>query len=283
MNTLLLKNGCQLAWNEYGAPAGEPLFYFHGIPGSQLEAGNADTIAKELGIRLISPGRPGNGDSDSLEAFSLIDWPKVVSQLADALSLDRFSILGFSGGGAFALACAHQIPERIKHMTLISSTAPYDTEVMQNNVNPAVKPLYDLSATDYDAAVELISQMVTSATALMDIMQAPLAEVDLKIFKQNEFYQHYLKNMTMTIHQGVNGIVSDLHCIAQPWQFNLEDIEIPVSLWHGHDDNNIGYTTAEYLADKLKNSSLYPQENSGHYFLFDKWLEVLTSVKQEIN
>lgn len=267
-----------IAWNEYGAADGEPVFYFHGTPGSRLEAYSADKAAHDLGIRLIAPERPGYGHSTPHDNFNLLDWPKALIQLADKLKLHEFSILGFSAGGPYALACAHEIPDRIKHITLVGSTAPFETDVMQTNINYDFKPLYELSTTDYQTATEQVSQLAASPEALFNILQTPLPTTDKAILNQKAFHDHYLDNLTLAINNGVNGIVNDLRCLAQSWQFSLEAIQPHIDIWHGYDDRNVGFAVAEYLANKLNSTSTHFLDNSGHYFLFEKWHDVLKQI-----
>lgn len=281
LNSFLHNQKYQIAWNEYGAADGKPVFYFNGVLGSRLEAQPTDKIARDLGLRLITTDRPGYGDSEPQNDFRLLDWPDVISQLADRLNLTRFSILGFSGGGAYALACAHAIPERIQHITIVGSTAPYASEAMQNHLCADFKPLYELSVADEQAALQQVSQLASSPEALMDIVQAPLHSCDKALFKQHDIQQPYLDNMALAINTGVNGIVNDLRNVALPWQFEPEDIQLPVNLWHGRNDNAVGHVIGEYLADKLKSSTIQLLDNCGHYFLFDQWHDVLKSIDTE--
>ena len=279
MNQLLLDNKYKLSWNEYGAPDGEPMFYFHGITSSRAEAQTADTIAKDLGIRLIAPDRPGFGDSDAQQGFRLLDWPNVISQLADKLQFKQFSILGFSGGGAYALACAHELAERIKQITVVGSSAPFETKVMQEYISADFKPLYELAASDYTAAIQQVSQMVASPEVFIDNLQPALPESDKTLFNQSSFHKLFLENLTLATNNGVNGIVNDLRNFKLPWQFNLEDIQLPINIWHGRDDLLIGFPVAEYLADTLNNTSTHFLNNNGHYFLFNQWKEILEQAK----
>lgn len=268
----------EIAWNEYGAADGEPVFYFHGTPGSRLEAYTADKAARNLGIRLIAPERPGYGHSTPQENFNLLDWPKALSQLADKLKLHEFSILGFSAGGPYALACAHQIPNRVKHITLVGSTAPFETNAMQKHINVDFKPLYELSASNYSAALQQVAQLSASPEALFNVLHAPLPTVDKALLNQTALHNHYLENLTLAINTGVDGIVNDLRCLAQSWQFSLEDIQPHIDIWHGYGDRNVGIAVAKYLVSKLNNTSTHFLENSGHYFLFEKWHDVLKRI-----
>ena len=115
-----LSDGRYLAISEYGAPGGEPVFFFHGWPGARLQGQLADEPAKKLNIRFISPDRPGFGLSDFQPGRSILDWPKDILDLADSLGLDQFAVLGLSGGAPYALACAYAIPEQLTAVGIIS-------------------------------------------------------------------------------------------------------------------------------------------------------------------
>src|SRR6185312_3853086 len=101
-----LADGRTLACLELGDPSGPPVLYFHGYPGSRLEARVAAAAARRLGLRLLAVDRPGFGQSTFQTGRSIGAWAADVAALADRLALGRFSIVGVSGGGPYALACA---------------------------------------------------------------------------------------------------------------------------------------------------------------------------------
>src|SRR5438552_17010722 len=111
--SITLRDGRRLGYAEYGDPAGVAVFYFHGTPGSRLEGTIADEAAKRLRVRLIAIDRPGVGLSTFKPRRKLRDWPADVIALADALGIDRFAIVGLSGGGPHALAGARYIGTRL--------------------------------------------------------------------------------------------------------------------------------------------------------------------------
>ena len=91
---------------QYGDPEGNLVFYFHGWPGSRCEPRLLHSVCAELQLRLVAPDRPGLGLSDFQRGRKLLDWPKDVCELADRFGVFRFTVLGVSGGGPYALACA---------------------------------------------------------------------------------------------------------------------------------------------------------------------------------
>src|SRR5688500_5461404 len=103
-NTLLLHDGRKLGYAEYGLPDGKPVFFMHGFGDSRLFGQLFDADARRTGSRLILLERPGYGLSDFQPGRTLLDWPRDVAQAADALIIDRFGVVGFSGGGPHTAA-----------------------------------------------------------------------------------------------------------------------------------------------------------------------------------
>src|SRR5262249_13234638 len=108
---LTLRDGRRLAYLDYGDAAGFPILCCHGTPGSRLDFAVYGTPLDEVHVRLIVPDRPGYGCSEAKRTARLLDWPDDVAQLADHLGLARFAVLGVSGGGPFAAACAYKLAQ----------------------------------------------------------------------------------------------------------------------------------------------------------------------------
>src|SRR3954468_5496231 len=95
-------NGRTIAVSEYGDPAGLPVFFCHGWPSSRTMAELAHEAGRDLGVRIISPDRPGVRDSAFQPGRKLIDWAPLLREIADQLRIDRFRILAISGGAPYA-------------------------------------------------------------------------------------------------------------------------------------------------------------------------------------
>ena len=124
--TIRLKDGRTLGYAEYGTPQGKPVFYFHGFPSSRIDWPLFDTdgMAERINARIIAADRPGYGLSDFKRGRKILDWPDDVIELADALHIERFSVLGISGGGPYALACACRIPARLTTAAIVCGIGP---------------------------------------------------------------------------------------------------------------------------------------------------------------
>ena len=119
LRLLTLPDGRRLACAEYGDPNGLPVLALHGTPGSRLMFALANGAARVRGIRLIAPERPGYGLSDYRPSESLARIAEDLSAVADAYGLDRFAIIGVSGGAPFAVAAAASMPDRISLLALV--------------------------------------------------------------------------------------------------------------------------------------------------------------------
>ena len=120
----VMSDGRRLGYALYGDRAGVPVFYFHGWPGSRLEAAALSDPAAKVGVHVIAVDRPGMGRSDHQTSRRLRDWPRDVAALADQLGIDRFRVVGFSGGGPYSLACAALLPHRVIAAGHVSGRAP---------------------------------------------------------------------------------------------------------------------------------------------------------------
>jgi len=120
-----LRCGCgNVAYEEYGVPDGEPVLFCHGWPSSRTMARLTDAAARELGVRVISPDRPGICASEFQEGRQLLDWPEVVRGLGAELGIPKWRVLGISGGAPYAYATAWALPEQVKAAAVVSGAPP---------------------------------------------------------------------------------------------------------------------------------------------------------------
>ncbi|HUE60877.1 MAG TPA: alpha/beta hydrolase, partial [Acidimicrobiales bacterium] len=121
-----LPGGRQLAWIELGDPAGPVVIGMHGTPGSSRQIAIDEKAILDAGVRLVCPDRPGYGLSTYQPGRSLVGWVEDVRALADRLVIERFSVMGVSGGGPHAAACACLLADRVRAAGLVSGVGPLD-------------------------------------------------------------------------------------------------------------------------------------------------------------
>ena len=275
--TLVLRDGRRLGYGEYGTPDGEPGFYFHGHPGSRLEAGFADEAAAEAGVRLIALDRPGYGLSDFQPEREIRDWPRNVAETADLLGLDGFSVLGSSGGAPYALACAYALPERVTKAGIVSGVGPYDAPGATQGMRWQNRVGFQLGAL-FPALARLIMwsmdrQLRRSPERTLDAVAAAMSPVDAEIARRPEVRDLLGAVIAEAFRQGSRGAAQDVVLLGRPWGFRLEDIQPPVLLWQGEVDVLVPPAMGRHLAAKIPDcrATFFPDE--GH-LLFDHMREI---------
>ncbi len=273
---IFLADGRRLGYAEYGVPHGHPALFFHGAPGSRhIHADMAD-IAARRGIRLIALERPGYGLSDAQPGRTMLDWTDDVVALADKLGIGRFALIGFSGGGPYALACAYQFPQRISKMALVATLAPLDVAGVMEDMSPAVCGLFDLAYSDPGKLRTTFVALASAPAALVQAVSATASDWDKAVIqaRQAEFETDYAQ----MLRGGVEGIASDYELYSRHWGFLLEEIKTASHLWYGTADCNTPPVMAEYLSSVLANSTSFMLPNEGHCVLYPHWEEILAQL-----
>jgi len=270
-NTIRLHDGRALGYAEYGDPAGKPVFFFHGFPGSRLEAAMGHDAAVKHGARLISIDRPGYGLSDFKSGRTFLDWPGDVTELAAALGIDRFGVAGVSGGGPYVAACAYAIPQRLTGAYIISGVGPFDAPGATDGMSRQNRILFALGRHAPWLGGLLIRVMARAAKnpsgKFMDQMAKSMPEPDRAILRQPEIRAIFLADAREAFRQGARGGIHELRVYSRRWGFPLEDITVPVHLWQGTADKNVAPSMGRYQASAIPNCKATFYEGEGHLLI----------------
>jgi pimeloyl-ACP methyl ester carboxylesterase len=268
---IILDDGRRLGYAEYGDPAGSPLLYFHGLPSSRLEAALCEEAGRRLGIRILAVDRPGYGLSDFQPGRRLTDWPDDVSTLAEGLGIGRFAVLGVSGGGPYALACAWKIPEKLSAVTVVGGLAPLDQPETLRAMHWDARLAFELARRSY--ILLWLAYGVTMGGAIRMLPSVGYqwqrlsgSAADRAALARERVKRIMLAALRESVRQGVRGPLWDVVLYAQAWGFRLEDIGIPVTLWHGMADRLVPLAHARVVASALPHARLHVVEG-GHFSL----------------
>jgi pimeloyl-ACP methyl ester carboxylesterase len=281
-SVIKLPDGRQLGYADYGDPAGWPLMFFHGTPGSRIMARFAAPKARELGVRLIAPERPGFGLSDLQPDRQLVDWPDDVRQLADFLGLKQFAVVGVSGGGPYVAACAWKIADRMVGAGIISGLAPEDrvrgelscshrSTALLMRQTKLLLPMLRLLAS----CAKRRPQIIIEAMGFMVFGE------DRKILSQPEVQSTQIDGIVEAFRQGPEGTALELGLFSRPWGFEIGEITIPVYLWHGETDAIVPVRLGHYLAEHIPSCQAKFIPGAGHLWIFEGYEEVFRVLKNE--
>ena len=279
--TLRLEDGRLLGYAGYGDPEGWPIFYFHGFPGSRLEAQLADRVAARMGIRLIALDRPGFGLSDFKPRRTIFEWPDDVVKIADALGINRFATIGVSGGGPYAAACALKIPQRLTAVAIVCGLGPLDTPNGTDRMVRTNHLIFFLGRRlPWLAKISLwriAYQVRRNPEGTLRRMIVALPDPDKAVLARPEVKTAMKDNVVEAFRGGSRGAACELLLYTRPWGFLLEDIATRVNLWHGEQDVSVPPTMGQYQARTIPNCRAIFCPGEGHFSLVINHMEEVLS------
>jgi len=243
-----------------------------------------DGLAKSKGLRVIAPDRPGYGLSDFKPRRSIPDWASDVSELAGRLGLEKFAVLGVSGGGPYAAACAGQLPDRLTAAGMVCSVAPLEAP-------DATKGMVGLTRwlLFFARHAPWLAQKL-AGTFLMAIwgkgeqpippqIEARLSETDQRALSNPDLRQMLTDSSIEALRRGVAGAAWDGLLYSRPWGFRLQEIRARVHLWQGERDVIVPAAMGHYLARMIPHceAKFYPED--GHFSLaFSRMEEIVEAL-----
>lgn len=261
----------RVKYREYGDEKGEPLFFFHGWPGSALQGVMFDDAAREYGFRVIAPNRPGIGDSPLIRGRRLRDWPAQLAALADDLGIGKFAVIGVSGGGPYALAAAWGLPEQVRFASVVCGAPPIAELAGTQQLHPAYRALLWHFRQNPRAVRALFAaarpvMFWSEAARFFPPLRIVLPTADAEVIAQQELFD-VVFGCQRDAFANVDGLFADAAIYAEPWGFRVEDIRVPVHIWHGREDANFHHTLASNLASRIPGASFTLVEGEGHFSL----------------
>jgi pimeloyl-ACP methyl ester carboxylesterase len=266
---MTLPDGRRLAYTDCGAPDGALVLYFHGAPSSRLDLVGLDTTFQSLGVRVVSPDRPGYGGSSPQAGRSRNDWADDVAALADYLRRSRFAVTGISSGGPYVVTCAALLPDRVAAAAVVAG-------VTDMAWPPAWEGLYSHDAVigrlpDEEAAVRWCEEHFGADGSRFLEGDLELAPADLEFMGDEALAAGLVTSISEAFRQGVGGYAQDVFVQAQPWSFDLGAISAPVRVLHGEADTLCPVAHARHTAELIPGSQLETFADHGHLSMFTEF------------
>lgn len=267
-----LPGGSQIAIAEYGDPDGVPVFFCHGWPASRLQGGLLHEYACEFGARIIAPDRPGVGHSPAQPGRTVADWPKLLEALADKLGIGEFRVLGVSGGGPYALGAAWGLPHRVPVVSVVCSAPPLADRSDIHHLNPAYRWLL----RTHRVRPSVLRWLFRAARPVAQLRPPPwmrawmlrqLPRPEAETLADPEIFEACFHNYRECWRGGADGLYSDGAVFAEPWGFPLNEVRVPVRLWHGKQDANFAWQLAQEMVTQLPNCKARFLDEEAHYSL----------------
>ncbi|MEU4689723.1 alpha/beta hydrolase [Actinoplanes sp. NPDC023714] len=274
-------DGRVLAFDVTGRRDGVPVFLLHGTPGSRLGPKPRHLTLHHAGIRLISYDRPGYGGSAPHPGRSVADAAADIRVIADDLGIERFAVVGRSGGGPHALAAAALLPDRVISTAVLVGLAPADAVHLDWHGGMAEGNVKAYEAVDNDWArhVERIrlraDEVRRNPEALIEDVRRQMSEADRPVLDDVGIRRLLIETYQEAVQQGPYGWIDDLGAFRKPWGFAFGDIRCPVLLWHGEDDTFSPVAHSRWLAERIPGVQIRVQSRTAHFGAVEVLPEVL--------
>lgn len=260
-----LPGGRVLGWAEFGDPAGPPVVFLHGTPGSRLSRPDDSALS---GVRLITLDRPGYGRSDSVRRSTLLGVADDVGALMTSLGIERFGVAGFSGGAPYALACGVRFAHRLTGVAVAGCTGPYrELGTVRGRQRLLTWTLRYVPGSGRRyvarAAQWYAEDPVRRHRQLLAAGNDPWLPPDEESNREGA-------------RQGAAGLINDwLATDVRSWRFKLRDVPCRVLIWVGRSDPGRAVADAPLIAARLQDAEIRVSEAAGHTPSPADWQETL--------
>jgi len=260
--------GSVISYAEAGDPGGRPVVFLHGSPVSRLQVGGLVAEAAERrGLRIIAPDRPGIGIS-TFHRYTVVSYVDELRSFVDALGIDRFAILAYSGGGRYGYACAWRMPDRVTRLVSLSSTSSSDLAGTKEAWSRQDRQAYRLASRlpwVMDLYLRRVGRQLEAGdtSGLLDMFPA-LPPSDAAALERDDVRETLRTSILEALRQGPRGARHDYALEGRPWGVPLGEIEVPVELWHGQDDRLVSPEQGRILGNALPDVSRHFLEGEGH-------------------
>jgi len=271
-NVIKLSDGRRLCYAEFGAAGGTPLLYCHGFPASRLEARIFDAAANAQNFRVIAPDRPGYGLSDFLACRRIGDWASDMGELADRLGLQRFAVLGVSGGGPYAMACGERLGNRVSRIGLVGALGPLCRADSTLGMGFLAAQAIRLARAAPSLAGWMYAQVVgpfmrRHPLAMLSLLTSAAPQADRHALRDPDIQNMLARSIEEAFRHGGRGPAHDLYLYTQPWDIDPGAIAVETYLWHGEADRTVPVAMGRRNAALIPrcHATFYPDE--GHFSL----------------
>jgi pimeloyl-ACP methyl ester carboxylesterase len=277
-------DGREVAVDRWGDPAGMPVFLLHGTPGSRRGPRPRPSVLHRLGINLICYDRPGYGRSSRHRGRTVADAAADVCAIADSLGVDQFCVVGRSGGGPHALACAAQLTPRVLSAAILVGIAPSDAQglhwdagMTESNVSEYTRDNPAAVAHDLSMRAE---QIGNDPESMIEFLFPELTAPDRRVVGDVAIRRQLIDTYAEACSNGPHGWIDDVLAFRCPWGFDLSAIQAPVIFWHGSEDVFSPVAHTYWLAERIPSAvvEVKVQPNAAHF----NAVEVLPSILAKV-
>ncbi len=268
-----------LGFAQYGDPTGLPVLWFHGTPGGRRQVPPlAASEAMARGMRIIGVERPGTGRSTDHRYREVFEFARDIEALADDLALDRFGVVGLSGGGPYTLACARALPHRVVAAAVLGGIGPVsgkEAVPSYTRLLALLHPLLRKVAPPIGRLSPFLSRLIPHADLAIESFAKIAPRADRPVLRDPAFRDALISDMANAIEENLRAHAYDAVLLSRDWGFSLEDIRVPVQFFQGDADGIVPPKHGRFQASRVPGSTLHRRPGQGHFAGFVNVADVL--------
>ncbi len=271
VQAILTTDKRRLTFEITGDPNGMPVFLLHGTPGSRSGPKPRPGMLYRQGIQLICYDRPGYGGSTRRPGRNVASAADDVKAISEYLKIDRFAVVGRSGGAPHALACAALIPDLVIKTVALVSVAPANAPGLDWYEGMAPDNVDEYTALDEDDSgmaerLRLRAHRTSKdPDTLIEILISQMKRPDLEIIKNSAMRRLLTSTYAEALREGPFGWVDDALAFRNDWGFDVANIKGLVQLWHGAEDNFSPANHTRWLHKHIPQAEIEIQADTAHF------------------
>ncbi|GIF65317.1 alpha/beta hydrolase [Asanoa ishikariensis] len=275
------RDGREVSVEISGAETGVTVFLMHGTPGSRLGPKLRPSFLHQLGVRLVCYDRPGYGESSRHIGRFVADAARDVERIADRLGVERFSVVGRSGGGPHALATAAILEDRVDRVAALVCLAPHDAPGLDwfSGMTDANVRAYTTADQDEPKLIESLRLQADRArrnpTSMLDGLRGQMTAPDKTAVQSSAMRGLLTDTYREAMRTGPYGWIDDVLALRRDWGFDPRKILQPTLLWHGERDNFSPVEHTLWLAEQIDNAEVRIQRDTAHFGAMEELPTVL--------
>jgi pimeloyl-ACP methyl ester carboxylesterase len=260
----------QIGFAEFGDPQGRAVFWLHGTPGARRQIPvEARVYAEERKIRLIGVDRPGIGSSTPYQYDTIFAFAEDLRTIADTLGIDKFEVIGLSGGGPYTLACAAAMPDRVVAAGVLGGVAPVrGVDGISGGVSTLISvaaPVVELAGAPLRLAASMLIRLIRPVAEPALYAYARMSpEADRQLLVRPEFRAMFLDDLLNGSRKQLAAPFADVVVFSRDWGFRLDEVKVPVRWWHGDCDHIVPFEHGQHVVSRLPDAQLTHLPGESH-------------------
>ena len=260
----------QIGFAEFGDPQGRAVFWLHGTPGARRQIPmEARVYAEQRQIRLIGVDRPGIGSSSPYQYDTVFAFAEDLRTIADTLGIDRFEVIGLSGGGPYTLACAAAMPDRVVAAGVLGGVAPVrGADAIGGGVSTlitAAAPVVEVAGAPLRLVASQLIRLIRPVAEPALYAYARISpEADRRLLVRPEFKAMFLDDLLNGSRKQLAAPLADVVVFARDWGFRLDEVKVPIRWWHGDRDHIVPFEHGQHVVSRLPDAQLTHLPGESH-------------------